>query len=324
MRRLLVVPALVCSLALAACAVPHQRDDVTLDKSAARRAEVTDVFERYREVRNSAIELLDPKPLSTVETDAVLAIDTGSFEVSQRLAKTQKGDTAAVEVTDVETPRFKKYPLWFFAVVRDGALGVNRVQVFERSSSVAPWLLTASPEALAETTIPGIRRKDGAALTVAPDDGVGMSMSPQEAASAYAAVLADPEAPESAAFAQDSFIKQMRGAAATNGGLEDVKFTQEWEAQDVRYALRTADGGALAFVTLLRQDTYTVADGLTVTWPEGSPQQAFLSEGISGSGKLSYLHQVLLHLPGGKGKPRALGQYGGVVSGENGSATPAR
>lgn len=319
MRRLLLLP-LVCSLALAACAVPHQRDDVAVDKDAARLAEVTEVFDQYREVRNSAIELLDPKPLSTVETDAVLAIDTGSFEVSQRLAKTQKGDTARVEVTDVETPRFTKYPLWFFAVVRDDALGVNRVQVFERSSSVAPWLLTASPEALAGTKIPDVRRKAGAALTVARDDGVGMSMSPQEAASAYAAVLADPEAPEVSSFAQDSFIKQMRATAATNGGLEDVRFAQEWEAQDVKYALRTADGGALAFVTLLRQDTYTVADGLTVTWPEGSPQQAFLSEGISGSGTLSYLHQVLLYLPGGKAKPRALAQYGGVVSGENGSA----
>jgi hypothetical protein len=38
-----------------------------------------------------------------------------------------------------------------------------------------------------------------------------------------------------------------------------------------------------------------------------------------GSGTLTYLHQVLLYIPGGNGQPRALGQYGGVVSGENGS-----
>lgn len=320
MRRMLLL-LVACSLVLAACAVPHERGDMTLDKTAARRAEVTAVFDRYRAVRNSAIKLLDPKPLSTVETGAVLAIDTGSFEVSQRLAKTQKGDTAQVEVTEVETPRFKKYPLWFFAVVRDDAVGVNRIQVFERSSSVDPWLLTASPEALAETTIPEIRRSSGAALRVAAGDATGMSMSPTEAASAYAAVLANPEAPEAGSILQDAFIKQMRSAAATNAGLEGVQFKQQWEAQEVKYALRTADGGALAFVTLLRQDTYTVEDGLTITWPEGSPQQAFLSQGISGSGTLSYLHQVLIHIPGGKGKPRALGQYGGVVSGEN-SSTP--
>ncbi|MCD9199208.1 hypothetical protein [Aeromicrobium wangtongii] len=317
MRRTILL-GLACCLALAGCAVPHQRDDLTPEKTAARPADVSEVFERYREVRNSAIELLDPKPLSTVETDAVLAIDTGSFEVSQRLAKTQKGDTAKVEVTDVQTPRFGKYPLWFYAVVRDEALGVNRVQIFERSSSVDPWLLTASPETLAGTTIPTIRRSSGAAVTVDPKNGSGLPMSAQDAATAYAAVLADPKAPEASSIADDAFIKQMRAAAATNGGLEGVKFSQTWEAQDVRYALRTSDGGALAFVTLLRQDTYTVQDGLTITWPEGSPQQAFLSQGISGSGKLSYLHQVLLQIPGDAGKPRALGQYGGVVSGEGG------
>lgn len=314
MRRL--IWALACSLMLSACAVPHARDDVTVEKAAASRSEVDEVLDEYRKVRESAVELLDPKPLSTVEQGAVLAIDTGSFEVLQRSAATQKGDTDAGELTDLEVPRFATYPLWFYAVVRDAKVGVNRVQVFERTSSVDPWVLTASPETLARTELPAIRRSAGAARRVAPDDGVGMSMSPQEAADAYAAVLADPKAAGAKTIAADSFIQQMRSTAKSNAALEDVRFSQAWEAQDVQYALRTADGGALAFVTLLRTDTYAVQNGLTVTWPEGSPQRTFLSTGISGSGTLSYLHQVLLYLPGGDGPPRALGQYGGVVSGE--------
>jgi hypothetical protein len=315
MRR--IVASLLCLLTLTACAVPHERGDVTLEKSAARTDEVSAVLDRYREVRDSAVALLDPKPLSTVETGAVLAIDSGSFEVSQRAATTQEADTSAAEITDIEVPRFARYPLWFYAVVRDPKLGVNRVQVYERSSSVDPWLLTASPETLAKTELPDVRRASGAAVTVKADNGTGMAMSPQQAADAYAAVLADPNAQQSSQIADDSFIKQMRATAATNADLADVTFSQTWEAQDVQYALRTSDGGALAFVTLLRQDTYTVKDGLTVTWPEGSPQRAFLSKGISGSGTLSYLHQVLLYLPGGDGEPRALGQYGGVVSGSD-------
>ncbi|AWB92927.1 hypothetical protein [Aeromicrobium chenweiae] len=306
--------ALVCFLALAACAVPHHRDGARIEKTAAREAEVTKVFDRYREVRNTAIELLDAKPLSTVETGPVLAIDTGSFEVSQRLATKQAADTSAVEVTQVLTPRFSAYPLWFFAVVRERDAGVNRVQIFERGSSVDPWLLSASPETLARTKLPDIRQRSGAPVTVKPQDGAGMSMSAQDAAAAYAKVLADPQAPEARRIASDSFIKQMRSTAATNGSLRGVKFSQTWAADDVRYALRTTDGGALAFVTLLRSDTYDVEDGLTITWPEGTPQQAFLASGIAGSGKLNYYHQVLLYLPGGGGKPRALGQYGGVVS----------
>ncbi|MCW2768922.1 MAG: hypothetical protein JWR27_355 [Aeromicrobium sp.] len=316
MRKLAL--ALAGSLVLAACAVPHDRGAVKVEKESAGQAEVTAVFDRYRKVRNTAIELLDAKPLSTVESGAVLAIDSGSFEVSQRLAKTQKEDTAAVEVTDVLTPRFTKYPLWFYAVVREQSVGVNRVQIFERQSSVDPWLLTATPETLAETQLPEIRTQGGAALTVSPADGRGMAMSPKEAATAYAKVLSTPDSAEAGKIADDSFIKQMRSAAETNSGLKGVGFQQSWGANDVKYVLRTSDGGALAFVTLLRLDTYVVQPGLTVTWPEGTPQQAFLSSGISGSGKLRYYHQVLLYIPGGNGKPRALGQYGGVVSADSG------
>jgi hypothetical protein len=319
MRRLLLVA--IGAVVLAGCAVPHERDGLALRKTAAQEAEVTAVFDRFREVRNTAIGLLDPKPLSTVEGAAVLAIDTGSFEVAQRLSKQEKADTGRAEIVDIETPRFSRYPLWFYAVVREPSTDVQRVQIFERATAVDPWLLSATPEALADTALPELRRRDGDAVTVAAGDGRGVAMSPQDAATAYAAVLTDPDAPESAAIADDSFIRQMRKTAATNAGLPDVSFAQTWQADDVRYAMRTTDGGVLAFVTFLRQDTYTVEPGLTVTWPEGSPQQAFLSSGISGSGQLSYYHQVLLYLPGGDEKPRALGQYGGVVSGDA-AATP--
>lgn len=312
------VGAMLAALTLTACAVPHQRD-ATLGKVAAHEDDVTEILRGYQEVRSSAVELLDPKPLSTVETGAVLAIDSGSFEVSQRLAQTQQDDTGPVDLTAVEIPRFAKYPLWFCAVVRDRELGVNRVQIFERTSSADPWLLTASPQTLADTALPDIRRRDGAAVRVAADDATGMSMSAQDAAEAYAAVLADPASGSTAPIAKDSFIEQMRSSAATNAQLKNVTFSQTWQADDVQYALRTGDGGALAFVTLVRQDTYAVDEGLTVTWPEGSPQRAFLSSGIAGSGQLTFYHQVLLHLPAGNGTPRALGQYGGVVSGDTGA-----
>jgi hypothetical protein len=307
----------ICALVLSACAVPHKRGDQTIEKTAARTAEVTAVFERYRAVRNTAIELLDAKPLSIVESGPVLAIDSGSFEVSQRLAKTQKQDTASVDVTDVQTPRFGKYPLWFFAVVHEAKAGVNRVEIFERETAVEPWLLVASPETLADTQIPDIRTEGAEALTVKPDDGVGMSMSATEAAKAYAISLADAASPDAGKVADDSFIKQMRATAETNAKLDGVTFSQSWGSDPMKHVLRTTDGGALAFVTLRRLDTYEVKEGLTISWPEGTPQQAFLSSGISRAGKLRYYHQVLLYIPGGDAKPRAIGQYGGVVSADS-------
>jgi hypothetical protein len=305
---------LICSaLVLAGCATPHERGHVTLKKEAARASEVAAVLERYREVRNTAISLLDSKPLSTVESGSVLAIDSGSFQVSQLLAQKQKQDTATVDLTSILTPSFSAYPLWFVAETRDPALGVNKIQVFQRDAAVDPWLLVASPETVATTSLPDLRRVDSSVVTVKPGDGVGMSMSPQAAAATYAKALADPTSPDADKVVADSFVKQMRTAAAKNAALKGVTFSQSWAAEKVEYALRTSDGGALAFVTLLRHDTYKVKSGLTITWPSGTPQQAFLSAGISGSGTLNYDHQVLLYIPGNGGKPRAIGQYGGVI-----------
>ena len=86
---------------------------------AAGNSETRDMFTRYRETRNLAIKFLDPKPLSTVESGPVLDIDSGSFEVSQRLAERQKIDNARIDVFNVKSPLVTKYPLWFMAQVRD-------------------------------------------------------------------------------------------------------------------------------------------------------------------------------------------------------------
>ncbi|MDO8341491.1 MAG: hypothetical protein Q7T59_05975, partial [Candidatus Woesebacteria bacterium] len=155
---------LALALALSACAVPRERDDMDLVKVAAGDDEVTAIFERYRTVRNTAISLLDPKPLSTVESGAVLAIDSGSFEVAQRLSTGGGQEESAADVVQVATPRFSRYPLWFLAVVRDEDREVNRVQIFERESAAAPWLLVATPETLLDAELPELRIDDGVAV----------------------------------------------------------------------------------------------------------------------------------------------------------------
>ena len=315
MRRRLMVMVVV-GLVLTGCAsIPSERGDLTLSKRAADPADVDAIYDRYLAVRNTAIGLLDPKPLSTVESGAVLAIDTGSFEVSQRLSTSQDEESENLAVSEVETPTFSKYPLWFVATAFDSDAEVNRIQVFQRDSAVDPWLLVAAPQTVVSTQLPEIRHDgDGAAVAVPPSNGTGMKMSPQEAAESYAQALGSTAKPSE--VEQDDFIRQMRDAFDANRSLEGVSLTQDWAAEKVVHALRTDDGGALVFVTLLRRDTYTVEPGVTVSWPTGSPQEAFLAEGISSTGKLDYYHQVLLYLPGGQERPRALGQYGGVISAE--------
>jgi len=312
MRRLSAAVAVVALLLSACASVPAERNDSKVEKRAAVQADVDAIFDRYRAVRNAAIGLLDPKPLSTVESGPVLAIDTGSFEVSQRLSTTQDEESQQLVVTDVQTPSFTKYPLWFMATAYDPAGKVNRIQIFQREAAVDPWLLVAAPQTVVSTELPALRHDgDGAALAVSPSSSTGMAMSPQEAADAYARALGSRGL--SSEVAQDDFIRQMRDSFDANSSLEGVGVTQDWAAEAVEHALRTDDGGALVFLTLLRLDTYEVQPGVTVSWPAGSPQEAFLAEGISSSGKLRYYHQVLLYIPGGDKRPRALGQYGGVV-----------
>lgn len=316
-QRRLWILLLLGAFMLPGCgAIPHKKGDATITKVAAERGEIDEIFDRYRAVRNSASELLDSKPLSTVEGETVLAIDSGSFEVSQRLAKRQKIDSSDFKVLEVLSPELKRYPLWFVVRVEDKTSDVIEMQVFERARAADQWLLMASPEMLPSTKLPDLERgRDGTVITVKGTDKDGVNVSPEQAVTNYVAALNDSKSAEAKTVLEDGFLRQMRDGAAASSALKGVTFGQRWAGKDIEYALRTSDGGALVFATLLRQDSYSVKDGLSVTWPDGSPQQAFLGKEISVSGTLNYYHQVLMYLPGKDGgKPRVLGQFGGVVS----------
>lgn len=314
-RGCMVLAALMMASALSGCAIPHKRGGFPVEKVAANGGETKGVFDRYRKVHNLAVQLADPKPLSTVEGGPLLAIDTGSFAIAQRLAEKRSVDTSELDVFGVKAPLVRKYPLWFMAKVRDNTRGVVKVQIFERATSVDPWLLVSSPEILLDTTLPSLSGgPHGTIVPVRRNQEGDLSMTPQKVADDYAKALQSSRAPEAAEFENDGFIKQMRAAADANKLLKNVTFVQSWAADNVDFAARTSDGGFLVWATLLRLDGYGVKEGISVTFPEGSPQRAFLSKDITTSGKLRYYHQVLLYAPGpGGGKPRALGQYGGVV-----------
>lgn len=313
--RALLALILLASL-LTACAVPHKRSSFPIQKVAASDSETQDIFTRYRKVRNLAVQLADPKPLSTVESGPLLGIDSGSFAIAQQLAQRQKVDNSKLDVLDVQAPLVTKYPLWFVAEVRDNSRGVVKVQIFERATSVDSWFLVSSPETLLNTPLPSLSNgSQGTIVPVGPKDKGALAVSPQQVADDYAAVLADPRSPLVSQFENDGFIRQMRSTAEASKLLKNVTFSQTWAADNVEFAARTTDGGMLVWATLLRLDGYEVKAGTSIAFPPGSPQKAFLSRDITTSGRLRYYHQVLLYVPGpGGGKPRALGQYGGVVA----------
>lgn len=316
MRKFRLVLAIILATGvLSACAIPHKKSNFAVEKVSTTQTDAQSVFARYRKVRGLAIDLKDPRPLSTVETGPMLAIDSGSFKLAQTQLAKLSADAPKEEAFGVKPILAKKYPLWFMAQVRDRDKGVVKVQIYERSTAVDPWFLVASPETLIDTSLPALRSgKHDTLVPVWRKDKSGLSMSPQSVADDYAAALAKPDSKAAARFENDGFIRQMSAAADANKALKNVTFTQTWAAEDVEFAARTSDGGMLVWATLLRLDGYGVKNGISVAFAPGSPQQSFLGKNITTSGLLRYYHQVLLYVPGTDGgKPRVLGQYGGVV-----------
>ena len=312
-----VAAALMCCL-VAGCQLPHRKDDLSVTKVAASTTQVEEVYDRYLKIRGNALHLLDARPLTSIESGPVLAIDSGALEVARRLLLTEKPqDKQTLRILDVLTPRLDAYPLWFVVVAADGTRDLTKVQIFQRETATSQWELVASPEILSSTTLPKLQTDESGALVGAPPGSdEGLVSSPAAALDAYAAALDDPGSGSADGVAVDSFIRAMREVAARQSAIEGVRFAQSWSARPVEYALRTVDGGALVFATLERVDRYHIDAGRAIDWPEGSEQEAFLSGRLFSTGVLRYFHHVLMYVPSESGdKPFVLGQYGGVVEG---------
>jgi len=315
----MLLAGLAGAVLTAGCTLPTPKGDQPVSKVAATTAEAEVVYERYREVRQSALELLDEQPLTAIESGPVLAIDSGALQVARRLQTDVRGDDSQdLQIIDVLTPRLREYPLWYTVIARDGARDLTKVQIFARPTSTSTWQLVASPETLTSTRLPEFATDDTGALeTVDPGSADGLVMSPSQVMAAYAEALGDPGSPANEAITEDSFVQQMRQIVAAQSAIRGVTFSQRWSSRPVEYALRTEDGGAFVFATLQRDDRYVIAEGTVVDWPEGSEQEAFLAGSLSSSATLRYFHQVLMYVPPQDGDPPfVLGQYGGVVQAE--------
>jgi hypothetical protein len=316
MRRLAV--ALLAGVVVATgCSLPHPKDSHGVTKIAATESEAETIYDRYRALRQDALDMLDEQPLTAVETGAVLAIDTGALMVARRLLLTKPPDDSQdLRIVEVYAPRLDSYPLWFVAVVEDRVRDLVKVQIFQRESSTGPWLLVASPETLPSTELPALERDTTDALeSVDPLRDGRLAMSPQAAIDAYAATLNSPPETGDADVSEDSFVTQMREVAAKQSQIEGITFTQRWTARPVQYVVRASDGGAVVFGTLARVDRYDIEAGRYIDWPEGSEQKAFLSGRLYSNGQLRYYHQILVYVPPDDGEPVVLGHYGGVVDG---------
>ena len=324
MRRPAVAALLASLLVLGGCTLPHRKDFGDLTKMAMTLPSMVSILNAYNAARAEADARLDGSILADVEAGAALDIDEGRYFVARHVDPEAAMRTQPLgEPVLLASPRFRAYPMWFAAAMPNGdsmtggSPSTAKVAVFARSSTVEPWRLVYGPDIAAGTQLPRlVTDPSGAAQPVRPGDGSGLVSSPQRIVEAYATVLADPLAPHAGGFANDDFIRQMRDIQRAQSALVYADFEQTWNARPVRYALRTADGGALVFATLVRTDRYTVTSQSFIDWEGNAAAKAYLPGRVFRSARLRYLHQILMLVPpAGHGKPRVIGQYGGVVDG---------
>jgi hypothetical protein len=294
------VAASVASLP-AGCALPHRKDLDDVTKVAATRSTAESVLIAYDNARTQADAHWSASALASAEAGPLLRIDAGQYLVSFRLNPDKPLETTPLtRAAVVASPRFGHYPLWFVTEVPLRGTGVSKVSLFTRQSTITPWRMAYGPEVAGHARLPEFRTVVSAARACAD----------------YARALQTGSRPLSRRFAHDTFQYEMRAIQTSQAKLAYTNFRQTWSVLPVRYALRLADGGVLAFATLVRTDRYRVEPGGYLRWHGNAEARAYLPHGVRHWARLRYYHQILMEIPPtGDGEPAVIGQYGGVVSG---------
>lgn len=308
----LLGPVTAMAVLLAGCSsLPHSKPSSDRPQPATSVAAAGNALLRYSAARSQADAALDAGVLADIEDRSLLAIDTGGFTIRRALAVA----APSPELGDpdlVLRGGFSAYPLWYAVVAPAPEEGTRAVLVFARASATEPWRVVTAPRLAPDTALPEPAvGDDGTADLLDPDSADGLAASPDQVARAYAAVLASGRSGHADEFAADSFITQMRAAVAAQP-TDDVRFSQSWRAEPVRYAIAVKGGGALVFVDLIRVDRYHAVGDHRVSF-DGAEASAFLTTPDARSASLTYRHEVLLYVPE-DGPAFALGQYGGLVS----------
>ncbi|MFJ4436272.1 hypothetical protein [Streptomyces sp. NPDC088923] len=260
----LLAGGLALALTATGCVTVHGETALV---PAATRGEAATALKRFRSAYNEAARDLAP-----AKDAAVLAGPFGAITqdtLRSRKAQNPAGGAKAspLEVSDVRylIPRQRGWPRWFVAdtdtdrdVDDDPARDTRWLFLFTRSGPEADWRATYLA-ILAPGEIPKFRT-DG--------DGYVVPATPGALSRAYTTYLRDGRG---ARFAPGQHTTGWREQRARNA--ERPGWTIQWadEPADTGafrpYALRTADGGSLAFFASRHYERRTGAANVTVTPP---------------------------------------------------------
>ncbi|MCF6521859.1 hypothetical protein [Streptomyces sp. JJ36] len=261
-RVLAATTAAVLATTLSGCITVHGETAVV---PAVAKAEAEKVLKRFQRVNNKATEAYDAKLNATVEAGSLGAIDQAGLRARKKVHPEGDEDHTPLRLTDARflIPEQAGWPKFFVADAESNRSDGRWLLVFSRSGVEERWKATYLA-VVAEEEIPEISvGEDGLAEAVPPGKQAGLTVAPGELSERYTDYLQE----GGEGFAPGPHTSDWREQRAENAEKPGVR--TEWAdlpaepPQYPSFALRTEDGGALAFFTTHHHKKQTVAKGYT-------------------------------------------------------------
>lgn len=269
-----VVLSAATLLTLTGCVTVHGEREII---PAVGKAEAAKALGAYTAATNKANEALDPALDKDVETGALAAIDQAGLKARGKVSPEGNPKYTPLELTDVHytIPKQAGWPKFFLADADSNRDDNRWLLVFTRGGVDQKWK-AAYLSVVTEEEMPEFAKdKDGYAEPVPDGDASGLAVAPDQLSRSYADFLnvSTDSAGQGAgdAKAQDSPFSP--GPATTQlrqqrrSQLRTPTYWTQYDDQPARapqypaIALRTADGGALAFFATHHTQRRTVAQG---------------------------------------------------------------
>ncbi|MGP4001671.1 hypothetical protein [Streptomyces sp. 8N706] len=234
---------------------------------SARKAEAAKALERFTTTYNKAYREVDPALISDVETGPLHALEEPRLK-AQRANRPDGNPTfPPLELTDARytIPKQAGWPKFFLADTESNRdRGRNRwLLVFTRIAAAEPWK-AAYLSILSKDEVPEFAQdKDGWAK---PAGGGSLATDPRRLSQSYTDYLRSGEGRTFEDGPATSGVREQReGERKTRNYWTDFIDQPARPPRYVPVALRTTDGGALAFFAAHHMQKQTMAQGLRIS-----------------------------------------------------------
>ncbi|MFF3762607.1 hypothetical protein ACFYYR_00705 [Streptomyces sp. NPDC001922] len=262
---------------------------------AARKADAAKALERFTDGYNTAYRKSDPAAAAEVETGALLAMEEPRVKAQRVNSPDGNPGFPPLELTDAQytIPKQAGWPKFFVADTESNRNDFRWLLVFTRSRASDPWKVSYL-SILSKDEVPAFRTdEDGWAEPVAAGSSSGLALAPGRLSSTYTGYL---QTGRGGVFADGPATSGQR--ATRKKLLKTPQFWTDYRDQPAKppqyapVALRTEDGGALAFFAAHHAEQRTMAAGSRVgevkdptakALMQGKPERALILSRVSES-----------------------------------------